>query len=155
MAQNQIGFAHQVAREHLRFVSAEVHVALHAHEQRAVARSRTGVRACAGTHCLDVLQPALDRDLARDRFGQRTATRRWPPGADEENPHALRRLRSNWERSREVLRPRLHPDEPRAVTGRCSRERWKAPTESVSPIQHAQLCRVGNRVPPLGKNLSR
>src|SRR5262249_29632173 len=64
----------------------QIHVALHADEQRTVARRSSFVRARARAGCFDVRQPAFDRDLARDRFCERTST--GVPGANEEQLHA-------------------------------------------------------------------
>ena len=52
--ENEIGVAHELARQRLRAMGAEIHVPLHADEQRAVARRRAVVRARAGADRLDV-----------------------------------------------------------------------------------------------------
>src|SRR5689334_16366453 len=102
--ENEVGALHQLARERLCPVRAEVHVPLHPDEQGAVAGRRTCLRARAGADRFDVEQAALDGDLPRDRFGHWAATR--IAGADEENLHALTLLRSDWARSREASPPR-------------------------------------------------
>src|SRR6185312_13192404 len=94
--QNQIRRAYDIAREGLRLVHAEVHVALHADEERAVTRRRAIVSARARARGFDVVESALDRDFARDRFRQRTTAR--IARADEQDLHSLTRLRSDWER---------------------------------------------------------
>src|SRR5689334_15470906 len=99
--ENEISLAHEIAGEGLRSVRAQVHVALHADEEGAI-RGRCPIpRAGASARDLHLRQSALDADLARDRLGERTTT--GVAGADEQNLHAITRLRSGWARSRATL----------------------------------------------------
>ena len=119
------------------------------------APSLAGAPACALVPALDRLdvgKPALDRDLPRDRLGERTAAR--VAGADEQDLHAVTRLRSGWARSRAASRPEIAP-------GRMTRGR--RPVQSITvdgfdgcqraAVEHPQLA-TRHRVAPLRQNLS-
>src|SRR5688572_7223514 len=65
---------------------AEVEIALHADEQRAVRCGRIVPGARARAANLDIGERALDDDFASDRLGERAAT--GVASADEQNAHA-------------------------------------------------------------------
>ena len=75
----------ELAREQLGAVRAEVEAVLDADEQCAVGGRRAIPGAGARARDLDVVQPALDRDLARDRLGERAPA--GVAGTHEENLH--------------------------------------------------------------------
>src|SRR5512146_184673 len=99
-------------------MTAEVQVPLQTDEQCAVARRRAIVRARAGAQHLDVVESALDRDFARDRFGERAAA--GVARAHEHDLHAVTRLRSDWERFREACWPGSRRGESPAADDQCS-----------------------------------
>src|SRR5256885_2940278 len=101
-------------------MAAQIHVALHANEQRPIRCRRAVPCARASARDLDRGQSALDADLPRDRFRERAAT--GVTGAYEQNLHAIMRLRSGWARSRATARLRLPQDGSHAADGRCNRQ---------------------------------
>src|SRR5919198_1817601 len=97
---------------------------------RSIRGRRAIPGARAGARDLHFLQSALDADLARDRFRKWTAAR--VARADEQNLHAIRRLRSGWVRSHAARWLRLPQGESRADGGRCNPRQSKAATASVA-----------------------
>src|SRR2546421_10388646 len=136
--ENEIRIADKMPVERLRTMGAQVHVPLHPNEQRAVRGWRAVPRACAGTRHLDFLKAALDADFARDRFSKRTAAR--VARTNEQNLHAIRRLRSSWVRSRVARRRRLPQAELRADADRCNPPRSRVATVAI--VRHRALAAV-------------
>src|SRR6185503_2556528 len=119
---------HQLARERLGAMCTQVQVALERHEERAIGCRGTGPCARPRAHDVHVTEPALDGLATRDRFGE------WAPtgvaGADEEQPHEIRRHRSDPARSRAAPKMQSLPGGSRVPGVQCSQPQSREVTES-------------------------